>query len=435
MSRGRSWVGATIATLVVLGSAAVGGWLAWPDEAPYDHALVRFGDDGEPNRYVNLDEGEAQLSIGSPDGRRLVVQWRDPDGHGWTEPDTVWTDEQNIAIDNTVRYGGGTVGIVETYTPDTSDEDDSHDVQVGIVCRDLVCTADDKAGFGGEPQVTPDGEVVYLGQDERGVHLWTEEEGLHRAPWSGHPGFDYRTVSVSEPVLAPDGSLRLVASRPSRQACTFELLTSEPGSADLTATTRSTQPMRGRAESDCQSYLGTFSPDWLAVHPYDHRAPDFWFVRDGDAWTTTYDDPSGLEAIDVPRGRCCDTGILGFVHWNDVAFGSPDGRRIQVQTHLLGEESWGESQLLAGAPAGFRCTWLDGHDLGDGLVLVLTCHESSSPVRDEFSGDAYAVAATTDLEHWETEWVAGVKNHPVVTEDGVRVGRLSWSPDGGFDRG
>ncbi|HYF73440.1 MAG TPA: hypothetical protein VD864_11505, partial [Nocardioides sp.] len=85
-------------------------------------------------------------------------------------------------------------------------------------------------------------------------------------------------------------------------------------------------------------------------------------------------------------------------------------------------------------PAGYRCTWLDGYDLDEGLVLAMTCHEASSPVRDEFSGDAYAVAATTDLEQWETAWVSGVRNPPVVTEDGVRVGGLSWTPEDGFER-
>jgi hypothetical protein len=106
-----------------------------------------------------------------------------------------------------------------------------------------------------------------------------------------------------------------------------------------------------------------------------------------------------------------------------------------VQTHLLGDETWSAPDLLEGAPAGYRCTWLDGSDLGDGLVLVLTCHEAAHPVRDEFTGDAYAVAATTDLEHWETAWVADVDSDPVVTEDGLRAGGLSWTPEGGFDRG
>jgi hypothetical protein len=433
MSRGKRWTGVALGLVaVVVAVVAAFWWSPWSGEGPYGHSLERYGDEGgEANRYVNLEDGAAQLSLGSPDGHRLVVQWRDPDGHGWTEPETVWADRTNTAIDSTVRYGGGTVVIVETYTPDTSDEDDSNDVHVGVVCRDLVCTATRKAGFGSEPQVTPDGRVAYLGQDARAVHLWAADGGFRRAPWSGHPGFRYREVSPSEPVLAPDGSLRVVSSRPSRGSCSFELLVSEPRSADLTRVARAAQPLRGRAGSDCRSYLDTYSADWLAVHPDDHRAPDFWFVRHAGSWTTTYDDPSGLELVDVSRG-CCDTGVAGFVHWNDVAYGSPDSRRIQVQTHLLGQETWSDPMLLDGAPAGYACTWLESHEVGDGFAVLMTCH--SGPSRDVFRGDAYAVAATADLEHWESAWVDGVRADPVVTGDRVRVGELSWTPDGGFDR-
>lgn len=435
MSRTRAWAGgalavAAAAALVVAG--ALGGW-PWSGDDVYGHSLERYGDErGEPNRYVNLEDGAAQLSLGSPDGHRIVVQWRDPDGHGWTEPETVWTDRTNTAIDSTVRYGGGTVGIVETYTPDTSDDDDSSDVQVGIVCRALVCAATRKPGFGSEPQVTPDGKVVYLGQDEQAVSLWTEGAGFARARWAGHPGFEYGEVSPSRPVLAPDGSLRVVSSRPARGSCTFELLASEPRTADLSVVARSTRPLRGTAGSDCASYLDTYSADWVAVHPDDHRARDFWFVRRGETWTTTREDPSGLEIVDVGRG-CCDTAVAGFVHWNDVAYGSPDGRRIQVQTHLLGEETWSEPLLLDGAPGGFTCTWLEGYEVGDGFAVLMTCH--SGAVREEFRGDAYAVAATPDLAHWESAWVIGVDADPVVDDDRVVVGDVWWTPDRGFDRG
>ena len=141
-------------------------------------------DKGEPNRYVNLEDGEAQFSIGSPDGHRIVVQWRDPDGSGWTEPETVWNDEKNVAIDNTVRYGGGTVGILQIYTTDVGSDSDTDSVTIGIVCRDLDCEAAEAPGIGGEAQVTPDGSTVFLGQDGKGVSLWTADEGIHVARWS-----------------------------------------------------------------------------------------------------------------------------------------------------------------------------------------------------------------------------------------------------------
>jgi len=303
-------------------------------------------------------------------------------------------------------------------------------VTIGIVCRDLDCEAAEAPGIGGEAQVTPDGSTVFLGQDGKGVSLWTADEGIHVARWSGHPGFDYDVVSPSAPVLAPDGSLRVVSSRPSRGVCTFDLFTAAPGTADLLRVARSDAPLRGPSTSDCFSYLDTFSGDWVTVHPDDHRAPTFWFVRKGDAWVTTRRDPSGLRRVDVDRG-CCDSFVAGFVHWNDVSFGSPDGRRIQVQTHLLGEERWSEPLVLDGAPPAYTCTWMDGYEVGAlGYAVLLVCH--SGKARDEFVGDAYVVVASPDLEEWESAFVTDVKKGPAVDEDRIQVGDTTWTPEDGF---
>jgi hypothetical protein len=408
-----------IAVLVVVAGAGWAGWLTLGSDG-YDQRLVRFDDDrGEANRFVNTGDRDEQLSIGSPDGHAIVVQWRDPDGSGWSAPETVWEDRTNIAVDNTVRLGGQTVGILQTYTPDVHDDSDINDVTVAIVCRAGSCDAERGRGYGGEPQVTPDGSAVYLGQSEQGAHLWTEGEGFRLARWRGHPGFAYGEVSPSEPVLAPDASLRVVSSRPSRGSCTFELFTSAPRTADLTATASATLPIRGRSRSDCGSYLQTYSADWVDVEPYDHRAPGFWFIRDGDTWTMSQEDPSGLQPVDVRRG-CCDTGILGFVHWNDLAYGSPDGRSIVVQTHFLGEERWRDPVTLTGVPDGVRCDWVDGTEVGDGAALLMTC------------GRGYLVAASADLIAWEAAWAPRVRREPEVVDDVLRVGDVRWSPDDGF---
>ncbi len=114
----RTWLVVVLA-LVVLGTGGAVGWARGRATTTTPTRLERYDNEtGEPNVYVNLPDGEAQLALGSPDGHRLVVQWRDPDGHGWTAPETVWEDEAHSAIENTVRYGGGTVAIVETYVED-----------------------------------------------------------------------------------------------------------------------------------------------------------------------------------------------------------------------------------------------------------------------------------------------------------------------------
>ena len=220
MSR-RGLVALTVALGVLITGAAV-GWAAWDADSGYRHALVKYDDHrGEPNRYVNLGDGEAQLSIGSPDRHRIVVQWRDPDGHGWTEPETVWTDNNNVAVENTVRFGGGTVAIQQIYTTDVDSDSDIDSLTVGIVCRELTCEARRSPGFGSEAQVTPDGGTVYLGQSEKGA---SAVDGRRRHPGRAlvrPPRVRLPRGVASEPVLAPDGSLRVVTSRPSRGSCTL----------------------------------------------------------------------------------------------------------------------------------------------------------------------------------------------------------------------
>ncbi len=415
----RSWLVVVLA-LVALGAGAAVGWAAWrgDDHDDYTQRLEQYPESGEPHVFVNLPDGEAQLALGSPDGHRLVVQWRDPDGHGWTKPETVYEDSKLRAIENTVRYGGGTVGIVETYVPDTNEDNDDNAVYIAVVCRDLVCDATESLTT--EAQVTPDGATAFLGSSPTGALFWDSTDGFHEAAWRNHPGFDASTSSTSEPVLAPDGSLRVVGSRPARGDCTYELYTSEPGAAALTASARVTTPLRGRARSDCRSSLRTWSDSWVEVNDPELRAATVWFVRDGDAWTSTTEDASGLAQIDV-RG-CCDTYAAGFIHWNSVAFGSPDGQRIQVQSHLLGDEQWSEPVVLDGAPPRSRCTSLDGFEAGPkGFALVLSCR------------GGVAVAASADLRDWTSTYLPGVTGEALPDDEGLRIGgELVWSPDDGF---
>lgn len=405
--------------VLLLGAGAVAGWLLWQHDEDYDHTLVRYdNDDGEPNVYVNLPDGDAQLALGSPDGHRLVVQWRDPDGHGWTAPVTVWNDRKNLAIENTVRYGGGTAAIVETYTDDVHNDSDIGATYVAVVCRERRCDATESSTS--EAQVTPDGSTAYLGQSRQGVLFWDSSGGFDRSRWKNHPGLDYHRSSPSEPVLAPDGSLRIIGSAPDRGSCRFELYTSSPRSAALTAQGARTERLRGSSPSDCRSYTSTWSDTWLQVNPSDHRAATFWFVDDGD-WSTTTQDASGFDLVDVRRG-CCDSAAAGFIHWNDVTFGSPDGERIQVQSHLLGEETWSEPVVLDGAPPDSRCTWMDGYEAGpQGYAVVMTCH------------DGLAVAASPDLREWSSTYLPGVAGQPAGDDDGLTIGKeLVWTPDGGF---
>lgn len=428
--RGRL-IAVIVVALALLTGGAYAGWRQL--DSGYDHALERYDNEaGEPHRYVNLPDGEAQLAIGSPDGHRVVVQWRDPDGSGWTAPETVWRDRSMVTLDNTVRYGGGTVAILQTFSPDTTDDSDDGDVDVGIVCRELTCVASDEAGYGGEPQVSPDGRWAYLGQDERGAYLWSgDDPRIRRAAWSGHPGVPTRSVDFSEPSLSPDGSLRVVIGRRDGSGCRFELRESGVGDASLAPRADRSVTVPGAGVDGCRSSLYSFSSTWVQVLPHDYRADPFWFAAGGDDadWAATERDPSGLEAIDAGRG-CCASYLQGFVHWHDVALGSPDGgRTIRVQTHLLGEESWGEPVVLDGAPEGHTCSefWPTGSVGADGFAAVLACEP-----RDDAGRAAYVVVASPDLASWESRFVADVRGQPELTDERVRVGPLTWTPEDGF---
>ncbi len=406
-----------VLALVVLGAGAVAGWTAWRSGDDYRHTLERYGDeDGEPNVYVNLPDGEAQLALGSPDGHRLVVQWRDPDGHGWTKPETVWEDKAHTAIENTVRYGDGTAAIVETYVEDTSSDSDVGNVQVAVVCRDRECEA--RRGLSSQAQVTPDGSTAFLGATAEGALFWSSSDGFRKEPWSD-PSI-VETIS-DEPVLAPDGSLRAVTASRVGRGCTFALHTSGPRDGVLTAAAEHTGRLRGRGWTDCGTYTQTWSDDWLQVDADDHRVATFWFVREGEAWSTTHEDASGLDLIDVDRG-CCASATAGFIHWNEVTFGSPDGRRIQVQSHLLGEERWSDPLVLEGAPTRRACDYMDVQEAGpEGAVVVMRCR------------DGYALAASTDLREWTSTYYRGPEGEPIGGDDGLRIADvLVWTPADGF---
>jgi hypothetical protein len=404
----------------------------------YAHRLQRYDDEkGERNRFLNLPDGQAQLSLGSPDGHRLVVQWRDPDGHGWTAPETVHDDRRNRAIDSTVRVAGGTVAIVETYTPDVHADSDIGDVDVLVTCRDVVCTKGRVAsGPVSEPQLTPDGETVLYGWSEEGAIAWEHGRGFRT--WAWKSPYDRRS-STSEPLLAPDGSLRLVRGQLRSGTCRYTLLTGDPRSGDLRTSGHVVADLPpGRRDSMCRSYLQTYSADWVGVEPDDHATEGFWFVRQEDRRTPSSTDPSGLVAGPDLRGNeCCELGIVGFIGWDSLAYGSPDGHHITVQPHFQGEEAWGPQQVLAGAPPGVRCTFMEGGRVGPhGYAVHLVCH--SGKVEDAFHGDAYAVAVSPDLRTWESFFVRGVVGDVQVDEDGgVAVsGRplTTWTPAAGVRR-
>lgn len=410
---------------VIAASAVVTARL-WP-EGEYGHDLRRYSDiDGVATRFGDLGDGHV-LAIGSPDRHRILVQWRDPDGSGWTAPQLVWREDA-VAFDNTLRTGDGVAAVQQAFTTDTSDDTEASAHWVAIVCQApaLTCAASQPAGAARPAQVAADGGHVLLGPARDGVWWWDPAEGIHRTPWRG--GRDAAA-------LAPDGGLRLITSRPARGACTFRLLTSDPGTASFRPVAQQGGRLRGTSRSECRSYLDTdpalWSADWIAVHPSDHRTPDFWFVRAGarSAWRATGVDPSGLQAVDVDRG-CCDTGIASFVHGAEVAYGSPDGRSLRLQVHRRGEEVWSPPVEVGEAPDDVRCDLPDLTEVGEdaAAAVVMGC---TSDV-----GRGALIAVSRDLATWQARYVPEVDTEVLTDEEGrLVVGDLTWSPATGWSDG
>lgn len=278
----------------VLGALALTAVLAActsDDDPSYDDELVRYDDEtGEENRFVDLPGG-GQLSVGSPDRHRVVVQWKDDDGSGWTEPETVWVDDENTIVENTVREAAGTVAIRQLYTSDPGSDQDTGTFDIGIVCRELACETTAEPGFAGEAQVTADGRYVLLGDSEEGAVLWTEDEGIRLEPWTGHPGHNPYKMTPSTPVLAPDGSIRVVgADHPSGGTCTYELYVgAEPGSAQLTRVAEATLPVNGNSAGRCATYLVVRGPDRVHVRASDLQTDNFSFERRDGAWRPSFE--------------------------------------------------------------------------------------------------------------------------------------------------
>lgn len=284
----RVLVAVAAAVVVLAGLGALWATVLHDDVVTYRHAQRTYADQAPPARVVELEGDPAAVSVGSPDGRTLTIQWRDPDGEGWTEVEEVFVLEGRAArgrdlSDTTAHEEGGTVAVLALFS--NGNDDDGDDLDVGLVCRDRACWVQPRPGFGGEPEVAPDGTTAYLGEDPRGAWLWDEADGIRRVAWSGHPPYGAGPVSTSQPALAPDGSLRVAAARVVPGGCRFTLLTTPPLSGDLTPVATTTRPRSAPADSRCRPFLTAPGPDRVVVRPVDPGQRAFAWDRIEDGWT------------------------------------------------------------------------------------------------------------------------------------------------------
>ena len=349
---GVTLIGLVCALLIVLSRTDLGGADARPVAAAFDKKHAR---------YFNLPDGKAQIGVSIVKDRFVTVRWRDPDGKTWTAAEMVYAASDRLTHEYMqVRVVGPTLALYATYMPlpeDVVGFDDGYPPgvvgsTVYVVCRDGDCATsrlyDDDPGRA--PQITPDGDRVFLGR-HGDVYVSWDGGDIAEQRVSGLPEGDY---GDTQPLLTPDGSLRAVSGVARPGGCEFTLLATESGEASFTpvVTHQDTGDTRRRCTSTVQSYAS----DYVVVVGRSKYRP--WFAEATDAgWRTVTDDPSGQ--VRYPRvagAKLAGTFTQsGFWHWRLVLGTSPDGRSLVVQVHRPGEERWGPPQVVARAPAGSEC--------------------------------------------------------------------------------
>ena len=430
---GVTLIGLVCALLIVLSRTDLGGADARPVAAAFDKKHAR---------YFNLPDGKAQIGVSIVKDRFVTVRWRDPDGKTWTAAEMVYAASDRLTHEYMqVRVVGPTLALYATYMPlpeDVVGFDDGYPPgvvgsTVYVVCRDGDCATsrlyDDDPGRA--PQITPDGDRVFLGR-HGDVYVSWDGGDIAEQRVSGLPEGDY---GDTQPLLTPDGSLRAVSGVARPGGCEFTLLTTEPGEASFTpvVTHQDTGDTRRRCTSTVQSYAS----DYVVVVGRSKYRP--WFAEATDAgWRTVTDDPSGQ--VRYPRvagAKLAGTFTQsGFWHWRLVLGTSPDGRSLVVQVHRPGEERWGPPQVVARAPAGSECleivpkptyTW----DEEDPFYISLKCR--SRPTPDAEWVYAYPTAVTDDGITWQSLVAVDLLGLP-AGDDRLFRGEATyrWSPEHGL---
>jgi hypothetical protein len=203
------------------------------------------------------------------------------------------------------------------------------------------------------PELSSEGGQVFFGATERGYVVWTSEGGLRNLAPENLP----TESAPGAPMLAPDGTMRVVAGRAEDGTCRLKLLTSAPVEASTSAL-RFTEQATTTAPTEtgsCATTLEAFTSDQLLVHT--DRAEPSYLVRIDGRWEATTEDPTGMVRY-VPRtGRQAEGSTVrtGYWHWREVVTASPDGKRLVAQVHFPGQARWTEPVTVAVAPRGLRC--------------------------------------------------------------------------------
>ena len=428
------------------------GWA----KAGGDGPSVSSGSGGpsEYARYLRLDEGRAG-TVAVSASERVQVWWRGAGAEGWSAPQVIDGGSDRYLLETNVRLADTTLAIRATYNtkPPWEDGDEGPGVttSVFIVCRTGSCVASDhyqqvqeppcrrgscllsrpeSQGVTQVPELSSDGGQVYFGATERGYVVWSRDDGLREL----EPGKLPADGVLGTPMLAPDGSLRVVAGRDVGDTCQLRLLTSKPVQEYLSTVTfaergTTTAPTR---TGNCATTLEAFTTDQLLVHT--DAAEPAYLVAVGDQWEATTEDPTGMARYRPRPGRQAAGSAVrsGYWHWREVVTGSPDGRRLVAQVHFPGTARWTDPLTVAVAPRGLHCFEIaptsTPHE--EPFYVSMRCRSRLSPEADWTYVGVHAV--TDDGLTWSS--VVGDHLPTRVGEDLFFGGAPAhrWTAEGGL---
>ncbi len=446
--RRRAGVVAVVSALLVIAF----GWVVELDDGP----SVGSGG-GRPDeyaRYLRLDEGRAGY-VAVSESDRVEVWWRGPGEEGWSAPAVVDGGSDRYLIGTNVRVAGPTLAIRAMYDTKPPWEDDVDErgvtTSVFIVCRTGSCEASDhyeqvqeppcrrgscflsrpeSKGVTQVPELSSEGGQVYFGVTERGYVVWSRDDGLRELEPDKLPADGV----LGTPMLAPDGSLRVVSGRDENGTCRLRLLTSQPvkeyaSTVPFTARAESTAPTR---TGNCATTLEAFVSDQLLVHT--DRAEPAYLIQRGDRWEPTTEDPTGMVRYSPRPGRQAagSTVRAGYWHWREVVTGSPDGRRLVAQVHFPGTASWTDPVTVAVAPRGLDCFEIAPTSTPDEepFYVSMRCRFRPSPGSEWSYVGVHAV--TEDGLTWASAFGDDLPTR--VREDLFFGGAPAhrWTPEGGL---
>lgn len=338
---------------------------------------------------VTLDDG-TELAIGGLGEDEFAVQWRDPDGEGWTPPRTVAGGSDLEADELTVTSAGETVVAGFSWYAADDDEQENLERVDAAACHGFSCVAVE--GVRGDPMVDAEGgyaavELEREGDDdtaperfatwESGASEW-EEVVLDGLPV---PSEQYVVPDV---VLLGDGSFATVRGSVSGATCSYQLWLSEPRGTTLSQVA-GTAPRPG--ESCNPEFVQT---DGTEVTFYDRATDDeVGFSSQQGAWADDLPD-SGLLQVDARAGRAGIPMVLTRLEdGSSVAAGSPDLLRVVAQYRPADAEEWSRPVTVARSTPAQPCRMVRSSTILDrtDVMYVVSCWPRGSSWGDEYDDE------------------------------------------------